>query len=112
MYADTVTDSMRRAIDETYRRRKKQMAYNEEHGITPHGIQKAIRDIGRTGCGRWPRSRQPYDVGNVTVMRGRTRSLRLDQDLESQMKQAAKDLDFERGRRAPRPDRSSSAEHR
>ncbi len=45
MYADTITDSMRAAISETERRRKIQMEYNEEHGITPQTIQKAIRDV-------------------------------------------------------------------
>ncbi len=45
MYADTITDSMRMAIDETERRRKIQEAYNEEHGITPKTIQKSVRDL-------------------------------------------------------------------
>ena len=45
MYADTITDSMRRALDETNRRRTIQEAYNEEHGITPQTIRKAVRDL-------------------------------------------------------------------
>ena len=45
MYADTITDSMRLALDETERRRAIQMAYNEEHGITPKTIRKSVRDL-------------------------------------------------------------------
>lgn len=45
MYADTITDSMREALDETNRRREIQMKYNEDHGITPQTIKKAVRDL-------------------------------------------------------------------
>mgnify|MGYP000831920205 CR=1 FL=1 len=45
MYADVMTDSMKQAIEETERRRKVQMKYNEEHGITPQTIKKAVRDL-------------------------------------------------------------------
>ena len=45
MYADNMTDSMRKAIDETERRRKIQQEYNEAHGITPTTIKKAVRDL-------------------------------------------------------------------
>ena len=47
MYADTITDSMRNAIDETNRRRSIQKKYNEEHGITPQTIRKAVREVMR-----------------------------------------------------------------
>ena len=45
MYADTITDSMRKAIDETERRRRIQQAYNEKHGITPQTVRKAVREV-------------------------------------------------------------------
>src|SRR5699024_9465507 len=49
LYADTVTGSMRRAIDETERRRAKQIAFNDAHGITPQTIRKAVADVMRQG---------------------------------------------------------------
>jgi excinuclease ABC subunit B len=102
MYADVVTDSMRRAIEETYRRRKKQLAYNEEHGITPTGIRKTIRDISarvravaeqaagyETGA--------PAATGPVALdLIPRDEVVRLIKDLEAQMKQAARELEFEK----------------
>jgi excinuclease ABC subunit B len=103
MYADVVTDSMRRAIEETYRRRKKQMAYNEQHGITPTGIRKAIRDISARvkAVAEQAASYETggsADRGSVPTLAAvpRDEVVRLIKDLEAQMKQAAKALEFER----------------
>ncbi|HEX6139426.1 MAG TPA: excinuclease ABC subunit UvrB, partial [Candidatus Limnocylindria bacterium] len=91
MYADRVTDSMRAAIDETDRRRTKQIAYNQEHGIVPETITKAIRDI-HEGLRRVAEERAELQVAGkepeeLAEMMGR---------LEAQMKEAARNLEFER----------------
>lgn len=91
MYADSVTTSMRKAIEETSRRRRIQEDYNREHGITPQGIQKAIKDI--TDRVRVvAETRVPYAAGPVP----RGDMLRLIKQLEAQMKSAAKNLEFEK----------------
>jgi excinuclease ABC subunit B len=92
MYADVVTDSMRFALTETQRRRGVQAAHNAEHGITPIGIEKTIRDIN-------DRLRQvaERETGYTTASDlPKEEIARLVTELERQMKQAAKDLDFER----------------
>ncbi len=91
MYADHTTDSMRYAISETERRRELQAAYNEEHGISPEGITKAIRDL--TDQLRKVADERPgYDVKAMP----RDEMTRMIKELESQMKSAAKNLEFER----------------
>ena len=92
MYADVVTASMRRAIDETDRRREIQRVYNQEHGITPQGIHKAIKDITERSR-RWRRPALPTWSGQDLP---KDDLLRLIKDLESQMKSAARDLEFEK----------------
>jgi excinuclease ABC subunit B len=92
MYADTVTGSMQAAIEETYRRRRVQMAYNEEHGITPQGIRKAIRDITER-VKVLAETRATYEVA-TPVARGDI--ARLIKELEKEMRAAAKNLEFER----------------
>ena len=99
MYADEVTDSMRRAINETQRRRMIQLAYNEEHGIDPQSIRKAVSDILIEGFGRQregstvptkSKSRRREPVG------GTPNDLkRLILQLEEEMHQASDDLRFE-----------------
>jgi excinuclease ABC subunit B len=94
MYADTVTLSMKEAIDETMRRRKIQEDYNKEHGITPKGIIKAVRDITeRIKAEAVAERKEGYDVEHPKT---RDEITRLVKDLEIQMKQAAKALDFEK----------------
>jgi excinuclease ABC subunit B len=93
MYADTITDSMRFAIDETRRRRQLQTEYNEAHGISPVGIQKAIRDITDTLRSKVAEEKATYSVnGNLP----KDELTRMVLELERQMKQAAKALEFEK----------------
>ena len=93
MYADRVTDSMKRAIDETERRREIQRVYNLEHGITPQSIQKTIHDITER-VRAVAETRATYAVDSADMPRDDI--LRLIKDLESQMKTAAKSLEFEK----------------
>jgi excinuclease ABC subunit B len=91
MYADRVTDSMRAAIDETDRRRAKQIAYNVEHGITPETIIKEIREIHeslrRVAEERATLELEAKSTEEVAALMGQ---------LEAQMKEAARNLEFER----------------
>jgi len=91
MYADTVTNSMAAAAKETQRRRQIQEAYNREHGITPQGIRKAIKDITER-VRAVAETRAPY----VTTPMTKEDVARLIKELESQMKAAARGLEFEK----------------
>jgi excinuclease ABC subunit B len=91
MYADTMTESMRKAIGETDRRRRIQMSYNQEHGIQPEGIRKAIRDL-TDRVRKVAEERAVYRTGPIP----KDEIARLIKDLESQMKKAAQNLEFER----------------
>ena len=91
MYADAITQSMQKAIEETERRRHVQEAYNKEHGITPQGIKKAIKDITER-VQALAETRTPYTVTPIY----REEMVQLIKQLESQMKAAAKNLEFEK----------------
>jgi excinuclease ABC subunit B len=132
MYADTMTRSMKAAIDETYRRRAIQIAHNEAHGIEPRGIVKQIKDltdrvrVAAEEAGTYDAS-APSRAGIIAQV-PRDEVVRLIKDLESQMKGAAKNLEFERAAllrdqssscggwsratRSPGPSTSSRQEHR
>jgi excinuclease ABC subunit B len=92
MYADTITGSMQAAIDETQRRRQIQVAYNKEHGITPKGIRKAIRDITE----RVKVAAEVRAVYSAEAPPTREDVARLIKELEGQMKTAARNLEFEK----------------
>ena len=95
MYADDMTDSMNVALTETSRRRKIQQAYNEEHGITPQTIQKAVRDlisISKTIA----KEEQRFEKDPESMSREELEELeKLVKEVEKQMKRAAADLNFE-----------------
>ena len=92
MYADNSTESMQKALSETYRRRDIQEAHNTEHGITPQGISKAIRDITER-VKAVAESRPTYQTRRDMP---KDDLLRVIKDLESQMKLAARALEFEK----------------
>ena len=93
MYADRITASMKNAIEETERRRLIQQSYNDEHGITPQGIRKTIRDITE-------RVKLVVEPSKEELLNGldlpKEDLIRLIKDLEIQMKSASKDLEFEK----------------
>jgi excinuclease ABC subunit B len=95
MYADRLTDSMRRAIDETYRRRARQQASNEANGVTPAGIHKAIRDITERVKAVAQASKETAGVTRAADL-PKDEIYRLIKDLEAQMKEASRALEFER----------------
>jgi excinuclease ABC subunit B len=92
MYADVITDSMKRAMDETERRRKIQMEYNEEHGITPQTIKKAVRDLisisKKIAAEELRMDKDPESMSKQELEK-------LIQDVSKQMRKAAAELNFE-----------------
>ncbi len=104
LYADRITGSMQRAMDETRRRREKQMAFNMEHGIVPKGVQKSVVDI-MEGAVPGARSKSKKREQKVAESRGKysvnieemtlEQMTKTIQKLEKQMLQHAKNLEFE-----------------
>jgi excinuclease ABC subunit B len=97
MYADTVTNSMDYAIRETNRRRKIQEEHNIKYGIVPVGISKAVREL-TDRVRKVAEEQETYKTGNPLSSPpvGKSELTNLIKDLEKQMKQAAKDLEFEK----------------
>ena len=92
MYADTITDSMRKAMDETERRRTLQMQYNEEHGITPQTVRKAVRDLisisKKVAAEELRMEKDPESMSKEELEK-------LIKDVSKQMRKAAAELNFE-----------------
>ncbi len=104
LYADTVTEAMRRAIEETERRRAKQLAYNQKHGITPKSAVRALDDILEVpvpGAGNGRKNRQVADeAGDYdTLPRSPREAARLIRQLEERMYRHARELEFEEAAR-------------
>ncbi len=99
MYADTVTESMRRAITETNRRRKIQQEYNDEHGITPQTIRKSVRElieIAKKDAAKSKKSEKRIQKFKEEAKVSEKEADSIIAELTAQMKECAKQLDFER----------------
>ncbi|MBW7920685.1 MAG: excinuclease ABC subunit UvrB [Rubellimicrobium sp.] len=97
MYADTITGSMKRAIDETDRRRAKQIAYNEAHGITPQTVRKNVEDV-LAGLWQGDTDQSRITAQVETPVHGANLEAVLD-DMRSRMRKAAENLEFEEAAR-------------
>ena len=93
MYADNMTDSMKAAIDETNRRREIQQKYNEEHGITPKTIQKAVRDLISISRAAEPKNTLKLDKDYESMSRKELE--KVSREIEKNMHRAAAELNFE-----------------
>lgn len=94
MYADTITESMRRAIDETERRRQIQIAYNKQHGIIPQTVRKKVRDV--IEATKVAEDAPVYETAERVGKMTKKERQRLIAQLEKEMKAAARELEFER----------------
>ncbi|OZU88776.1 excinuclease ABC subunit B [Virgibacillus indicus] len=95
MYADRVTDSMQKAIDETTRRREIQTEYNKKHNITPVTIKKEVRDVIRATVAAEEQEEYESKSTKITKLKGKEKEKVIEQ-MEKEMKDAAKALDFEK----------------
>ncbi|HVC12827.1 MAG TPA: UvrB/UvrC motif-containing protein, partial [Burkholderiales bacterium] len=102
LYADVMTDSMRRAIGETDRRRRKQVAYNEAHGITPKGVSKRIKDLidGVYDAGHAAQQLQAAQEDARYEAMSEKQVAREIRQLEKLMLEHAKNLEFEKAAKA------------
>lgn len=96
MYADVLTDSMRRAIDETNRRRDIQQAYNEKHGITPTTIQKRVKELIETTKVAETSAEYTSTTASRVASMKKDEIIALIAKLEKEMREASKALEFER----------------
>ncbi len=94
MYGDVITDSMRRAIEETDRRREKQIEFNEKHNITPRTIEKKVHDVIEATKASEEEGEQPK-TENIHEMSAKERK-QLIEKLQEEMKQASRELEFEK----------------
>lgn len=100
MYADKITDSMERAISETRRRRALQMRYNEEHGITPKTVRKAINDVmGFMSDGDGNEVGSAEEVNRTLAELSRGEVMRIVASMEEEMAAASQNMDFEEAAR-------------